>query len=562
MATASSLYSRLIALDGKPYGALKSLTGAYTFGGFTLHIDKVQSDPYAPPSLIRLVLPLAVTSLPNYLLRTGDQRIAARDFIARDIADAIAQGPREFGFRAPGQEILDRSSVVMVADSLEVRLTFGFPAAGRRIKGRAAASLLVDALADLVRFSVLGEELDIPALQRHVETYTDFLWVQNQLADKNLVAFIADGSRLARTSGDSDTPAQHNLPFVTPESLAVQFALPSGRTVTGLGISQGISLIVGGGYHGKSTLLKALERGVYAHIPGDGRELVVTLADAVAVRAEDGRAVHSVDISPFISGLPGGVSTQSFSTANASGSTSQAANIAEALELGTSVVLIDEDTSATNFMIRDDAMRALIDDSCEPIRPFVERARALYEELGVSTIMVVGGSGAFFGVADTVLAMSDYRAADVTSKAHAIARAFPAAVQVSGSSSSFFAQHKGDEAVRWARSGALGLVRARKSPRARGLQSIQVDRKDIDMRYVSQLVDVGQTQGIALALALVEQDLGQGAPLVEAVDRVCAEIAQQGVDRLSNRRVRGDVVVPRPAEVMAAINRYRRLQVL
>lgn len=71
-----------------------------------------------------------------------------------------------------------------------------------------------------------------------------------------------------------------------------------------MGIPEGVTLIVGGGFHGKSTLLQALERGVYHHIAGDGREMVITRQDAVKVRAEDGRNIEKVNISAFINNLP------------------------------------------------------------------------------------------------------------------------------------------------------------------------------------------------------------------------------------------------------------------
>ena len=101
-----------------------------------------------------------------------------------------------------------------------------------------------------------------------------------------------------------------------------------------MGIRKGITLIVGGGYHGKSTLLKALEAGVYNHIAGDGREFVITDDTAFKLRAEDGRSITGVDISPFIKNLPNKKDTVHFSTEDASGSTSQAANLMEALESG------------------------------------------------------------------------------------------------------------------------------------------------------------------------------------------------------------------------------------
>lgn len=561
MATSHDLAQKLARLDGSSYGALKQLQGSWTFEGFTLHIDKVQSDPYAPASKMHLSIPLGHAPLPTRLLNDSDSRVAVADFIARDIADAVAHGPREFGFTTPGHEILLRSSVVLTSKTMEIRFTFAFPAAGRRVKGRLASKLLVDDLPDLVRFSALGEQLDVNALEKHCSVYGDFLFIQRQLGELNLVGFVQDGAILPRATGTADVPLKNARPFASPTSLQHTFELPSGQTVTGMGISRGITLIVGGGFHGKSTLLRALERGVYAHIPGDGRELVVCDPTAITIRAEDRRAVTGANISPFISNLPGAIDTENFSTQNASGSTSQAANLVEALEIGAKTLLIDEDTSATNFMIRDALMRELISSDHEPITPFVDRVSALYEELGVSTILVMGGSSAFFDLADTVIALTEYVSRDVTDEAHRISaqHASPGTEQ---------STHNKPQVKQLVRSRAvlgksLTPNDVRKPPRARGLEQIQIGKEDLDVRYLSQLVDCSQTQTIALSLRLVAQELEhQGTTLAQACQQVVEHLEREGLDELvgGGSRVRGDLALPRPAELMQAISRWRRLQ--
>ncbi len=570
MPTSETLRKKLHSLDGKSYGALKQLTGAWDFGTFTLHIDKVQSDPYAPASRMHLVIPRQATALPGELTRSAEQRVAAADFIARDLADAIRQGPREYGFVTPGQEILPRSSVVVSESAVQVRFTFQFPAAGRRVKGNLAARLLGEDLFDLVKYSAVGERLDVEQLREHVETYTDFCVLQGQLGERGLVAFVADGAILPRSAGDRNTPLRSALAFESPEEFRVKFSLPSGREVTGMGVRAGITLIAGGGFHGKSTLLRAIERGVYSHVPGDGREFVVTDPTSVMVRAEDGRAVTGTDISPFINNLPGGADTSRFFTANASGSTSQAANLAEALEIGAKTLLIDEDTSATNFMIRDQAMKQLIAAEHEPITPFVDRVRALYDKLGVSTILVVGGSGIFFGVADSVIAMRSYVPSDVTDRAHQIAggRAKPVDFD--------FASYSAVDGGRKVIPASLRGNRGSKPPRGRGLEQVQIGKENLDLRYLSQLVDAGQTNAIALALELVARELDhpqnptQGRHLHSAVLTVIEQLQQQGLDLLvgaagaraeDSSRVRGDLVLPRAAELHQAISRWRGLKV-
>lgn len=569
MATSHDLAQKLARLDGSSYGTLKQLQSSWTFDGFTLHIDKVQADPYAPASKMHLSIPLEQTPLPTRLLTDSDSQVAVADFIARDIADAIAHGPREFGFTTPGQEILLRSSVALTSKTVEVRFTFAFPAAGRRVKGRLASKLLVDDLPDLVRFSALGEQLEVNALEKHCSVYEDFLFIQSQLGELNLVGFVQDGAILPRATGTSDVPLKNARPFTSPTSLQRTFELPSGQTVTGMGISRGITLIVGGGFHGKSTLLRALERGVYAHIPGDGRELVVCDPTAITIRAEDGRAVTGANISPFISNLPGAIDTENFSTQNASGSTSQAANLVEALEIGATTLLIDEDTSATNFMIRDALMRELISSDHEPITPFVDRISALYEELGVSTILVMGGSSAFFDLADTVITLTEYVPRDVTDDARRIAAQHSSYGSEQGSKQNFEQNaHNEPQVKQLVRSRAvlgksLTPNNARKPPRARGLEQIQMGREDLDVRYLSQLVDSSQTQTIALSLRLVAQELEhQGTTLAQACQQVVKRLEHEGLDELvgGGSRVRDDLALPRPAELMQAISRWRRLQ--
>lgn len=556
MADSFDLNKQLLGMDGGSYGALKNLVGSYSLNGFELSIDRVQSDPYAPPSRMQLKVPLAATKIPAAYAQDPDCNLATCDFIARDIFDAIRQGPREFGFVEPGQEILERTSVVITQEHVLVRFTFQFPAAGRRVKGRRAAQLLVEELPMLVKYSALGQELDSPALNEHVETYRNYLSIRQQLSPKNLVAFVADHALLARSSGATDTPLLKAVAFSSPASYRTTLHLADGTPISGMGIPQGITLIVGGGFHGKSTLLQALERGVYPHVPGDGRELVVVEPSAVAVRAEDGRAVHGTDISPFIGQLPGGKQTRNFTTENASGSTSQAANTVEALEVGARLLLIDEDTSATNFMIRDADMAALIAAEDEPITPLVSRVRALYHELHVSTILVMGGSGAFLSQADHVIAMRNYLPHDVTARAHEIAG------QVSSESDNRVL-HEFARCLLGRKLAASRLLPAdaRKAPRARGKEAIQLGGQNLDLRYLSQLTDTGQTEAIALLIPHIARFVQEGKPLVEAVRNAYTSVQEQGLDSLTgghySRRARGDLALPRVSEVFAAVNRVR-----
>jgi predicted ABC-class ATPase len=441
MSTLQILERKLCQLDGQSYRAYKEIAGTYQFPDFTLIIDYVQGDPFAAPSRLRVQVPLAVAAFPEMFYNTPSRAIALRDYLNRrfDRQANLLKSKRGSGksgliaIAKPQQQVLERSAIglgnCIGLDQpdwqVEARFVVGLPARGRTILGRQAAELLCDDLPEIVERALRFASLNAEAIQRHVEQVEDADWLRSQLASHDLVSFIADGAILPRQSGVDDQPlAQAASPFQSPPELRVAFDRPNQGKITGMGIPRGITLIVGGGYHGKSTLLKAIALGIYNHIPGDGREQIVTDPTATKIRAEDGRSIVGVDISPFINRLPQGRSTTEFSTENASGSTSQAANIIEALEMGASVLLVDEDTSATNFMIRDRRMQALIAKDKEPITPFIDKIRQLYDEHAVSTILVMGGSGDYFDVADTVIALTDFVPSEVTDQAKAIAREY------------------------------------------------------------------------------------------------------------------------------------------
>lgn len=573
MRTTADLERTLHSIDGRGYGGYKQLRGTYDMGPLDLGIDRVQTDPYAPPSLMRITIARDTAGFdgPDFdpaLLDDETGRIAVGDFLTRRFAEAArsghgAKGPR-VSIGRPGQEVLERTSILIAEDRIEARFSAELPAAGRRALGRQAATLLTQRIPDIAAHSLMVENFsaaDKRALAEHVELLRDQMDLRSQLHERDLVAFVGNGSILPRRSGDSDAPLEHGaVPFESPQSLNVSFTLRSGRTVTGMGVPAGVTVIVGGGYHGKSTLLRAIERGVYPHIGSDGREWVISRPDAVAIRAEDGRSVADVDISAFIADLPSGADTTHFSTTNASGSTSQATNLSEAVEAGTTALLIDEDTSATNFMIRDERMRQLIPADREPITPFVDRVRPLYQERGVSTVLVAGGSGAFFDVADHVIAMDDYVPQDVTAEALQIAQDDPegSAAAGSDSGSGVFA-HRQD---RIPQAHTLEPKDKRKPAKAAGRSAIRFGREDIDLAAVSQLVDVAQTQAIAHALDRLGETFNGEISLVDGVAELNRLVDEKGLDALSPYSGNpGNYARPRTFEICAAVNRYRLLRI-
>ena len=554
------LRSTLDRIDRKGYGAYKDLQGSYDLREFDLFVDRVQRDPFAPPSLVRV--------------RTKDNRfepvlfenpvrwVAFEDFLTRQVETALrhaVKGNRGSGgsgrieIQRASQVVLPRASVVVESNFVEARMGVGLPARGRTVDARAAQTMLLEELPRVVREALTPAGVDPEAAHVHVEVVEDADHLRKRLPALGLVAFVADGATLPRESGASDRPLREGaVPFESPEEFRVTVELPNRGEVSGMGIPEGVTLVAGGGFHGKSTLLSALSLGVYYHVPGDGRELVVARADAVKIRAEDGRSVAGVDISGMIGELPGGRPTTSFSTTNASGSTSQAANIAEAVEIGTSLLLVDEDTSATNFMIRDERMRELVRK--EPISPFIDLVRPLHDSLGVSTVVVVGGVGDYLDVADHVILMEDYESRDATNRAREVRERFPARVPPKSGAAS---RPRG----RRVRASSIDLRRGRReTARGRGLYTIELGRERVDLSYLEQLAEAGQTEAIARSIG--EFAAGNASrEVTEVVNGALGSIRESGLDSLGNFRGHpGELSLPRPQEVAAAINRIRSLE--
>jgi predicted ABC-class ATPase len=553
------LKQQLKQIDGRGYKAYQQLRGSYFFDNFEIHIDHVQGDPYALPSRVSVRVAQAVHALPDELWHSRCRQTALEDYLGRAVAGAIrrhVKGERgtghsgEIAIATSGQQVLRRNAVLLDSDGLEARLLLALPAAGRSALGQDAAAMFFEELPRVVADGLCYRERSLEAARRHVEQVEDQDFLRRWLSGAGAVAFVADGSLLPRRSGIDDRPLRDGIPFSSPVSLSREVVLPNRGTISGMAIPRGITLLVGGGFHGKSTLLQALERGVYNHLPDDGRELVVATPNAVKIRAEDHRGIHRVDISPFINNLPGNRSTRCFSTENASGSTSQAANIIEALECACDCLLIDEDTSASNFMLRDQRMQQLVSAEQEPITPLLHRIRELYEEQGVSALIVTGGSGDYLSVADTVIQLDNYRPRDVSARARALAGPPPVPER---------ALPPWPAAPRPLEPARLDANRPPKGIRIAVRENFLLDfgRRRIDLSQVEQLVDGGQTEAIGRLLHYCRQTHGDHpAGLIAALRAGLAAVEQQGLDILCPWKV-GHLAVPRLYELAAAANRIR-----
>ncbi len=556
-----------LSLEGRGYKAYKSLQGVYAFPDFTLIIDHVQGDPFASPTRVRVQVPARVAAFPAELWEHPSRRVGAEHYLMEVFHQHIQpyRKPRGTGHSGQilmepvGQAMIPRTAVRLGPHGVEARFVVGLPAAGRRILGRLAAQLLTQDLPQVVRASLFYQAVDPEAIARYAATAEDADFLRNRLEALGLVAFVADGSLLPRRSGVDDRPLETGIPFESPPSLRVEVHLPNAGVVTGMGIPQGVTLIVGGGFHGKSTLLRAIERGIYNHKPGDGRERVVAHPLTVKIRAEDGRSVVGVDISAFINNLPLGQETTWFTTENASGSTSQAANIMEALEMGARVLLIDEDTAATNFMIRDRRMQALIAKDKEPITPYIDRARQLFTERGVSTVLVLGGSGDYLDVADTVIAMEAYRPRDVTQQARDVAARFPTGrVQEAEGAVPLPAR------VPDPRSLHPGKGRKAVVVKAHGPHALQLGNRTVDLSAVAQLVETAQTRAIGLALVYAwERYMDGRRTLAEIWRLVERDLQTHGLEVLCRTPYpTGDLAAFRGLEWAAGLNRLRGIRML
>ena len=507
-----------------------------------------------------------ICGIPCELTDTKDKNIAVSDFLTRNFYREIQKsgndstgtgGSGRIFIDRCGQEILERTSVLIKGDKVEVRFEMGMPARGRRIMGKAAQKIIFEQLPEIVEKSIIYDNLNKKALNEQVILVLDQEYARKMLKEKGLVAFVANDSVLPRESGVSDKPMKNAVKFKSPEKFEITLKLPNGKEISGMGIPKGITLIVGGGYHGKSTLLAALERGVYNHIAQDGREFIISESDAVKIRAEDGRNVEKVNISGFINNLPQNKDTRAFSTENASGSTSQAANVAEALEYGTSLLLIDEDTSATNFMIRDGRMKKLVAKEKEPITPFIDRVKELYDNFGVSTILIVGGSGDYFDVANHVIMMDEYVLKDVTEKAKEIAKSDENKREFSPNDKFQGITQRIPLKKSFSQSGKLDKTKAK------GKCSILYGKELIDISGLEQLVDDSQTNCIAVMVDYFKNKvLDEKLTLSQAADRIYEKIEKEGLDSISSYTGHpGNLALPRKQEFCGTVNRYRKLKI-
>lgn len=543
------LTAKLKKLEKQNFRAYQQIKGQYDFADFELHIDHVQGDPYASSSRFRATRAWSLTGLGWLKEKSYEYQVAARDFIARSFSE-FAKQETTVSIALTGQTVLDNTSVVFTEHGIEIRFRINLPADGRSILSKKAINIITFYLPKFIRRATLERELNIEAMIKHCEAVEDQDALRAQLEENNLAAFVANGSVLPRIAGNCDLPMKGAVPFAAPESLSVTLNTPNQGDVTGLGIPKGITLIVGGGFHGKSTLLNAVERSIYNHIPGDGREGIVTATDTMKIRAEDGRCVHNLNLSNYINHLPMQKDTSDFSTQDASGSTSQAAWLQESIEAGVQTLLIDEDTSATNFMIRDERMQALVSKGAEPITPLVDRIGQLREEMDISTIVVMGGSGDYLDVADTVIQMHDYQAVDVTAKAQEVIAQHP--TQRTNECETALETFVPRSLNRAALMNILTDGKFRVN--AKGKESLRFGKEFADLSALEQLESTSEVNAIGWAWFQFAQTPGWSNNPAKEFSAILSDEWHVNMPNY------GDLAKPRVLDVMAALNRMRKSQ--
>ncbi|HIF5591500.1 TPA: P-loop domain-containing protein [Vibrio parahaemolyticus] len=543
------LTATLKKIEKQNYRAYQQIKGQYDFTDFTLFIDHVQGDPYASASRFCATRAWSLTGLEWLKDESPAFQRAARDFIARSF-EQFAKQENTVSIALNGQTVLDSTAVLFTEEGIELRFRVNLPAEGRSVLGKKANNILTFHLPKFIRRATLERELDKEAMVKHCQVVEDQSALREQLEAHNLVAFVANGSVLPRIAGNCDLPMKEAVEFTAPESLQVTLHAPNKGYITGLGIPKGITLIVGGGFHGKSTLLNAIERSIYDHIPGDGREYIVTDQKAMKIRAEDGRCVHHLNLSNYINHLPMGKDTADFSTQDASGSTSQAAWLQESIEAGATSLLIDEDTSATNFMIRDERMQALVAKGDEPITPLVDRIGQLRDELDISTIIVMGGSGDYLDVANTVIQMHDYQAVDVTEKAKQVIAQHPTQ-----------RHNESEESLQTFRPRALNrvalmniLTDGKFRVSAKGKDSLRFGKEFTDLSALEQIESADEVNAIGWLWFQLAQLPGWCNNPAKDIEEMLSGEWHASLPK------QGDLAKPRTLDVMAALNRMRKSQ--
>ena len=551
-------------INGESYKSYKSIEGEFLFNDYIFYVDHVQDDAFSSPSKMRVKIAQSAALFPDDTYFNRSREVALRDFITRRFYESIRTYSKadielkesgSISIENPGQEILERSTAFIDQSYVEIRFTLRLPYSGNNVEGNLAEDILFNKLPKIINNSLLFENLDKEALYQHIKTYEDADFLRNELENLRLIAFVAEGSILPRRSDGSTLPIEMDraVPFVSPNNLKMDVELPNKGQITGMGLPRGITLIVGESGQGKSTLLNALELGIYNHIPGDGREYAVSNPNSVKIRAEEDRNIENVDISAFVSNHSSGKNIHSFSSENAGDYVSQAANVTEAIEIGADVLLIDEDTSASNFLIPEQSSSEGNAEINETITPFVDQARNLYSGYMVSSILVIDGPGNYFDIADFVIRMTNYEAQDITleTKKMADKNRIPR-------NDIYFGTIPERIPLVESLDPGNGIQSIEISPKA--INYIEFGSSLIDLSFIEQVVSINQMKAICKAIMYSKKYMDGRKSFRQLTSLVMLDIERSGLDVL-NPSLSGEYAEFRKIELAAVFNRINSLKI-
>ncbi|MEA2067995.1 MAG: ABC-ATPase domain-containing protein [Verrucomicrobiota bacterium] len=567
-------YNLLTELDGQPFSEYQQVVGDFDFTRYVIKcaaIDFESEEADTPTFSIRV--PQTIAEIPEYLFDSPVRRTAMEDLLLRSLAtniDKIANydhngiARRHIGMSTPNQKILPRNALLLTKEYIEVRVQISLPVQpmvidGERllsIDGEMAQQIFFEDLPEVVSNSLLYCNIDAADADAHVNNMEDADRLRQYLSASGQVAFVAEGALVTRISG-SDFPDYERLsPVEVDSALIEEVEVPHSGAVRGIGIPNGLTLVLGESNSGRVDLMDAIAQGIYNHVPGDGREHVVTVADAVNIRSEMGRSIQKVDISAFAKELPDGGDPASYSVQSAGSFTSQAASTVEALEAGARVLLFDEHSSSSTFLSSDTRVSSLLGASSR--NTLAARARQMVDELGIS--LVVAGSSLiaeFIPIADKVLKVENFCVSDITEEAKALEIVASTVADSSVNLSSMLSRS------RWVMPSSIDPSIGREDLviQTDDQDYLQFGRALIDLDAIRQIADADQARTIGFVLYYAKlRYMDEGYPLREILDLVDRDLSNEGLNALS-RDLRGDLARPRRYEVAAALNRLPAFRV-
>lgn len=560
-------YELLGELDGRDFSEYNRIIGDYDFSRYVLKVTRVPTDASEPGTLFLLRVPSHVAGFPAHLHQTPIRRTALEDLLVRKMSAAIEASSaydedgvsrKRLFLPKPGPQILPRSALLITEDYVEARVHVNLPVRRGRIHGEEARHVFFETLPAVVNASLIYCNLDEQEAVAFVRLMEDADALRQMLPTRGWVAFVGEGALLARRGPDGRAARTGGRPLAISAELWTEVELPNQGRIRGLGIPAGITVVVGDEYSGRVEFLKAIAAGIYNHIPGDGREYVISAPDAVYIAADPGRCIRRVDLGAFIRGDNPGREGSIYSTDDADPCASQMAAMAEALEVGSRVLLFDESDSGTAFLASDSRLDEIAGAGKRGILPLCAAAREMADHRGVS--FVVGGRSSiaeWIPIADTVLRIENFTVSDVTKEAkrleirrtddkpnpEAVARLFECSRHVVPSSLD-------------PSSGRHDAIVG-----AESIYHLRFGKSVVDLQRVCQLADISQTETIGLILYYAKSRyLREARSIREIMDLVDRDLSTEGLDCLT-RDLRCDLARPRRFEIAAALNRLASLRI-